>query len=135
MGIQVNSFSGGSGITVTAQSDFPQEKRPPLPAEQKAAETPLPGKGKPESPEISAEALKAQALSQDLKKTTTDLERVSLAFDRRLKFIIDHESHEISIKVIDNETDKVIKVLPPEELQRLHSRIRETLGFLFDTMV
>jgi len=29
----------------------------------------------------------------------------------------------------------VIKVLPPEELQRLHSRIRETMGFLFDRMV
>ena len=136
MGMQVNSPSMGSNIAVTAQSDFPQEKRPPLPAEQKAAaEAPLPGRVKPENPGLSAEVLKVQGSPPDLKKTTTDLERISLAFDRRLKFIIDHESHEISIKVIDNETDKVIKVLPPEELQRLHSRIRETLGFLFDTMV
>jgi flagellar protein FlaG len=42
---------------------------------------------------------------------------------------------EIIIKVIDNETDKVIKVLPPEELQRLHSSIRDTIGVLFDKMV
>jgi len=134
MGMQVTSLSMGSNITVTAQQELPsvlqnKEKRPPLPAEQKAAaeqaDILVPG--------MSAGGQKPQ--STDLKKTTSDLERVSLAFDRRLKFEIDQDSREILIKVIDNETDKVIKVLPPEELQRLHSRIRETIGFLFDTMI
>jgi flagellar protein FlaG len=60
---------------------------------------------------------------------------VSLAFNKRLKFVVDHQSHEVTVKVIDEETDKVIKVLPPEELQRLHSRLRETIGFLLDEMV
>ena len=73
--------------------------------------------------------------TEDIKTTTQDLERVSLAFNRRLKFIVDHESHDVIVKVIDTETDKVIKVLPPEELQRLHQRIRETIGFLFDQRV
>jgi len=68
----------------------------------------------------------------DIKTTTQDMEQISLAFNRRLKFIVDHESMEVIVKVIDSETDKVIKVLPPEELQRLHQRIRETIGFLFD---
>jgi flagellar protein FlaG len=63
-----------------------------------------------------------------------NIEKVSLAFNKRLKFVVDHQSHEVTVKVIDEETDKVIKVLPPEELQRLHSRIRETIGFLFDEM-
>jgi flagellar protein FlaG len=49
--------------------------------------------------------------------------------------VIDSDSRDIIIKVIDNETDKVIKELPPEELRRLHDRISETIGFLFDTMV
>ena len=93
-------------------------------AEQMEAALPaLPGSGNSKA--------KAAALQQ----TTADLERISLAFNRRLKFVIDQESKEILIKVIDNETDKVIKVLPPEELQRLHSKIRETIGFLFDRMV
>ena len=123
MGMQVTSL-GNMGVTV--QPELPYEKRPPFLGEQKAAEqaeTSLPAMAsrKPQSP--------------DIKQTASDLERISLAFDRRLKFIIDQESREILIKVIDNETDKVIKVLPPEELQRLHSRIRETIGFLFDKMV
>jgi flagellar protein FlaG len=71
----------------------------------------------------------------DMGPAVADLERVTLAFNRRLKFEVDHESHEVTVKVIDSETDKVIKVLPPEELQRLHDSIKETIGFLFDERV
>jgi flagellar protein FlaG len=45
---------------------------------------------------------------------------------------VDHKSYDVTVKVIDPETDKVIKVLPPEELQRIHSKLKETLGFLVD---
>ena len=125
MGMQVTSLSMGSSVAVAAQKELPQERRPPLAGEQNTAalpaEVPLPGSTKP--------------LAPDLRKTTSELEQISLAFNRRLKFVIDQESREVIIKVIDNETDKVIKVLPPEELQRLHSRIKETIGFLFDRMV
>jgi flagellar protein FlaG len=71
----------------------------------------------------------------DLGSAAADMEQVSMAFNRRLKFMVDHQSHEVTVKVIDPETDKVIRVLPPEELQRLHSKIRETIGFLFDERV
>jgi flagellar protein FlaG len=71
----------------------------------------------------------------DLGAAAADMEQVSLAFNRRLKFVVDHQSHEVTVKVIDPETDKVIRILPPEELQRLHGKIRETIGFLFDQRV
>ena len=126
MGMQVTSLPAGNGMVM--QQEFPQEKRLRSSAEQKAAaeqaESSLPG---------ILDGSKKQA--QNLQKVTTELEKISMAFDRRMKFIVDHESREILIKVIDNETDKVIKVLPPEELQRLHSRIKETVGFLFDKMI
>ena len=121
----LSNMGTNAAVSSVAQQEVSLEKRPPLPIEKKApakeAEVPLPGGGKPQ----------AQGLTQ----TTAELERVSMAFDRRLKFEIDHESKEILVKVIDNETDKVIKVIPPEELQRLHSRIRETFGFLFDRVI
>ena len=125
MAMQVNSFSSGSSVAPPAPVEFPQEKRPPLP-----------GGPKTETDQAGAAPASGQKPPvQDIKQTTSELERISLAFNRRLKFEIDRESREILIKVIDNETDKVIKVLPPEELQRLHSKIRETIGFLFDRMV
>jgi len=67
--------------------------------------------------------------------TTADLEKIGLAFNRRLQFVVDQSSNEVIIKVIDKETDKVIKELPPEELQRLHSNLKEAIGLLFDEMV
>jgi flagellar protein FlaG len=67
--------------------------------------------------------------------TTTDLEKIGLAFNRKLQFVVDHSSNEVIIKVIDKETDKVIKELPPEELQRLHNNLKEAIGLLFDEMV
>ena len=71
----------------------------------------------------------------DIVTTARELEDISYTFNRKLKFVVDYESQEVIVKVIDGETDKVIKILPPEELQRLHGRIRETFGFLFDQMV
>ena len=120
MGLQIASLSAGSGVV----TPILQGKRVNFPEDQRAGEqieASLPGGGKSQAP--------------DLEKVAADLEQFSLAFNRRLKFEIDHESKEVTVKVIDNETDKVIKVLPPEELQRLHRRIRETLGLLFDSMV
>jgi len=64
-----------------------------------------------------------------------DLEKITVAFNKKLKFEVNHQSDDIIVKVLDPETDKVIKVLPPEELQRLHSRLKETIGFLFDERI
>ena len=61
-----------------------------------------------------------------------DLEIVSRAFNRRLKFSINKELNQVVVKVVDAETDKVIKELPSEEVQRLHVRIREAIGLLID---
>ena len=124
MGIQVASLYAGGSIPTPAQQETQREKPPPLPIEQIVA-----------TEKVQAALPGSRQNAPNLEKTAADLQHISLVFNSRLKFIIDHESNEILIKVIDNETDKVIKVLPPEELQRLHSRIRETLGVLFDRMV
>ncbi|MDR1443719.1 MAG: flagellar protein FlaG [Treponema sp.] len=85
--------------------------------------------------ENAAPAKPPAGRNRELYDITKNLEQIGLSFNRRLQFVVDHKSNEISIKVIDRATDKVIKVLPPEELQRLHSRIEETIGFLFDETV
>lgn len=64
-----------------------------------------------------------------------ELDNVSAIFNRKLKFSIDRELNDVVVKVIDTETDKVIKELPPEAMQRLHVRMRETLGLLFDETI
>ena len=73
--------------------------------------------------------------SNGIYKAVSDIERVSQAFNKKLQFVVDHTSNEVIVKVIDRATDKVIKVLPPEELQRLHRKLRETISFLFNEKV
>jgi len=72
---------------------------------------------------------------QPIKTAAADLERFGNAFNKKLRFVVDHNSNQVIVKVIDKDTDKVIKELPPEELQRLHSNLKEAIGLLFDEMV
>jgi flagellar protein FlaG len=63
------------------------------------------------------------------------LEKLSLSFNKRLQYVVNHDSNQVTVKVIDGNTDKVIKVLPPEELQRLSKGTAEIIGALFDEKV
>ena len=73
--------------------------------------------------------------SRELGRVAADIQSVSRTFNKKLKFVVDHQSNEVIVKVVDKDTDKVIKVIPPEELQRLHKRLKETIGFLFNERV
>ncbi len=68
----------------------------------------------------------------DIEETARDLEKISLAFNKKLRFSVNRELEEVVVKVIDPETDKVIRELPPEEIQNLHLKMREMIGLLFD---
>jgi len=97
------------------------------------------------TPPFSAEFISALRESKDtvtqqkekpqvIQSATSDLQRIGQVFNRRLQFEVDQNSNQVIVKVIDKETDKVIKELPPEELQRLHKYIKQAIGLLFDEL-
>jgi len=55
--------------------------------------------------------------------------------NRDLKYSINSETDEVIVKVIDKSTDKVIKEIPPEALQKLQAHIKEQLGLLIDEKI
>jgi uncharacterized FlaG/YvyC family protein len=71
-------------------------------------------------------------LPDDLETTIRDIRRVSEAFNRRLSFSLNEKLGQVVVKVIDNDTDKVVREIPPTELQHVYERIREAIGLLFD---
>ncbi|WP_319561817.1 flagellar protein FlaG [Marispirochaeta sp.] len=74
-----------------------------------------------------------RALSSDeVQRMLREIVNFSDAFNRRLKFSVNRELNQVVVKVIDRETDKVIKEIPHEGLQRLHMRLKEAIGLLFD---
>ncbi len=72
---------------------------------------------------------------EQIKQLTQELREVSRAFNKRLSFSYNEQLEQMVVKVIDRETDTVIKELPPSELQRVHLRIREAIGLLLDESV
>jgi len=125
MGMTISSVV--TGTSFAPQPELPKLQPVRSAAEQKAAVdrfvASLPGNG-----EMDIKHL-------DIHRVAADIEQVSQTFNRKLQFVVDQQSQEVIVKVIDKNTDKVIKVLPPEELQRLHRKLRETIGLLFNEKV
>ena len=81
-----------------------------------------------------AAAKKPQDRAQ-VERYLSDIVNYTAVFNKRLRFSINEELNQVVVKVIDSETDKVIKEIPPEVLQRLHVRIREAIGLLIDEII
>ncbi|HUX36677.1 MAG TPA: flagellar protein FlaG [Rectinemataceae bacterium] len=72
-------------------------------------------------------------IPSDLQQTLRDMEKLSQAFNHRLSFSVNQKLDSIVVKVVDSETDKVVREIPPAELQHVYEAIRETIGLLFDS--
>jgi flagellar protein FlaG len=103
-----------------------------------AAQSPLAdsraARQRPVAVEAVAEAQTA-AVGVDIGAALEELQQVSLAFNRRLSFSLNQKIDTVVVKVIDSQTDKVIKEIPPKELQVVHERIKEAIGLLFDEKI
>ncbi len=55
------------------------------------------------------------------------------SFNKRIKFQVDND--QVFVKVIDGETDKVIKEIPQEELRTMYQRIREYIGVFINEQI
>lgn len=81
----------------------------------------------------------------EIEQRTTAAEKASQAaeriqilgdiFDRKVQFQVNEDLHRVIIKVIDVNTEKVIREIPSEDIQRLQVRIREMTGLLFDAAI
>jgi flagellar protein FlaG len=72
---------------------------------------------------------------QEIEQQAKALEKTFLAFNRRVELSVNDTINQVIIKVIDSETDTVIKEIPAEEIQHLIARIKETIGLLVDEKI
>jgi flagellar protein FlaG len=109
MGLDISSIQGTSPIHENAKHGAAPEVGAPL-----------------------AEHGREVSVPANLEAALRDIKRVSEAFNRRLSFSVNEKLGQVVVKVIDNDTDKVVREIPPSELQRVYERIREAIGLLFD---
>ena len=71
----------------------------------------------------------------DVRKSVEQLERMVTQFNRRFDISVNETIGRIVVKVIDTETDKVIKEIPPREIQHMVQRLQEMVGLLVDERI
>jgi Uncharacterized flagellar protein FlaG len=73
--------------------------------------------------------------AEKVKEFAQQIQSISTMFDRKLQFKVNDELKQVVIKVIDSNTDTVIREIPSAEIQKLQIRIKEALGLLFDESI
>jgi len=92
-----------------------------VPGNGTAKRPPLAGKQKAPVPEIDREKLKA-ALDKLIRNT-------------RFQYVLKGELSYLAVRIIDRDTDKVIREIPSRELQKIHENVERALGILFDELI
>lgn len=62
------------------------------------------------------------------------LSRVAALLGSKLKFNVDMESGDLSVRVIDRESGRVIRVIPPEKVLETFENLRRSLHQGFDEL-
>ncbi len=70
---------------------------------------------------------------QDLEKVASEMEIMLKRLNTELRLEVDPETRTVVVKVLDSETEDVIRQIPPEEFMRLSKRMKELIGVLFET--
>lgn len=73
--------------------------------------------------------------SGEIKEAVAQLEKMVAQFNRRFDISVNKNINRIVVKVIDTESDKVIKEIPPEEIQHLLLKLQEMIGLLVDEKI
>lgn len=119
----VTTIPGGSnawGVTGKTAQPVAQEHIRPLDAQ---------GEGWGES------MAPGQFTKDDVEKSVEDMNKALSILNRSLKFTVHEDTGKLMVRVIDNESGRVIKEIPPQILLDIEARIEKFLGILFDKKI
>jgi flagellar protein FlaG len=66
-----------------------------------------------------------------LEGMVSDLNQLVQELHRELRFSVDEDSGDTVVKVIDKETDEVLRQIPSQEVMNLRKRLEEAAGVIF----
>jgi flagellar protein FlaG len=73
-----------------------------------------------------------QMTTRDVKEVLESFQDLSKTIQTKLNFTIHEENNEIIIKVIDKESNELIRQFPSDEMLNLQDKMRDMAGFLFN---
>ncbi len=119
--MNVNSATAAP-VNAVEFSPASQVEREPVPMQEARPSTPPPAQAEPDN----------EAIRQMVEEIRNQFNTMNLS----LNFSTYGEHNErIAIAVVDKETGKVIREIPPKELQHLSMKFDELIGLLFNASV
>lgn len=70
------------------------------------------------------------SVSSESAQILKEVLQISDVLNRKVKFSVDTDSNRVIVRIVDKETNEVIKELPPEALVKLHKKMKEAMGIL-----
>lgn len=89
--------------------------------------------------QASASTVHFSAAKPNLESIKAEIERVqaeiSSQMGRKVEFNINHDLGKVVVKIVDPATDKVIKEIPSEDIQKLQIRMGQLSAMIVDEMI
>jgi len=76
-----------------------------------------------------------KASEEDIKEGVEQLNEAVQTFHEELEFELHKKSKMMMVKVINSETNKVIKEIPPKEVLDMLGKIKEMVGLIIDEKI
>lgn len=80
--------------------------------------------------DLSKELKPSEISVEDVEEMVEALKELTQTLQTKLNFSVDAGTKNIVVKVIDKDTDEVIKQIPPESLLKLQETMQDLTGFL-----
>lgn len=116
----VESISGSRFVPAPGTDNLSVPKQNPLP----------PDKQKQTFPEQEEKQNR-----QGLVEAVSQVNRTMEIYRTELRFILDEESEEIMVKVVNAETGEVIREIPPEWVLKIVADVKKMLGLILDKFI
>lgn len=72
---------------------------------------------------------------EDAESIADIMNKVSELYNRQLRFDVYEDTNKLYVQIIDENTQEVIKQIPPEEMLELSAKIQEMVGIMLDKYV
>ncbi len=96
------------------------------------ASTHIQQKTEAESAEEKTVQASSEVTSQDVMDFLDSFQDMSETIQTKLNFSVHEENNEIIIRVIDKESNQLIRQFPSDEMLSLQDKMRDLAGFLFN---
>lgn len=84
----------------------------------------------PDRLNLSKELKPSEISREDVEGMVEALKELTETLQTKLNFSVDAGTNNIVVKIIDKDTDKVIRQIPPEAMLELQEKMQDLTGFL-----